>query len=105
MDTKSVFLEARSGSYKCDGKYFSANTHKRGIEMTELFLQAFVSVRSLHSTLLHRARSEQGASMVEYALLVGLIAIVAVAAITLLGGAIANLFGGAGNTLNNLPAS
>jgi pilus assembly protein Flp/PilA len=70
--------------------------------MIELFLNAFITVRGAHSTMLERARTERGASMVEYALLVGLIAVVAVVAVTLLGGGIANLFGGAANCVNNI---
>ena len=35
----------------------------------------------------HEAKSERGASLVEYALLVALIAVVCIAAVTLLGGA------------------
>jgi pilus assembly protein Flp/PilA len=60
--------------------------------MIQLFMQAFVSVREINSQMLHRARSERGASMVEYALLVGLIAIVAVVGLLALGPAIGNLF-------------
>ena len=37
--------------------------------MTELFLNAFFAVRGFHGNLLERARTERGASMVEYALL------------------------------------
>ncbi len=70
--------------------------------MIELFLNAFVAVRGVHSVMLERARTERGASMVEYALLVGLIAVVAVVAVSLLGGGIANLFGGASNCVNTL---
>ena len=70
--------------------------------MIELFLNAFIAVRSTHSNLLERARTERGASMVEYALLVGLIAVVAVVAVGLLGGGIAHLFGGASNCVNTL---
>jgi Flp pilus assembly pilin Flp len=40
--------------------------------------------------------------MVEYALLVGLIAIAAIAAVTFLGGQISNLFNNAGNNLNGV---
>ena len=65
--------------------------------MTELFMHAFFAVQGAHSSLLQRARNERGASMVEYALLVGLIAIVAVVTITVLGKSIAGLF----NTANN----
>jgi Flp pilus assembly pilin Flp len=43
--------------------------------------------------------------MVEYALLVGLIAVVAVVAVSLLGGGIANLFGGASNCVNTLSSA
>src|SRR6185437_13505991 len=60
--------------------------------MTELFLNAFFAVRGFHANLLERARTERGASMVEYALLVGLIAVVAVVAIAALGGGIKGLF-------------
>ena len=73
--------------------------------MIELFLNAFTAVRSTHGNLLERARTERGASMVEYALLVGLIAVVAVVAVSLLGGGIANLFGGASNCVNTLSST
>ena len=76
----------------------------RGTQMTGLFMQAFLTVRSLHSTMLNRARSEQGASMVEYALLVGLIAIVAVVAVTFLGTSIENLFNSAATNINSVNA-
>ena len=70
--------------------------------MVELFLNAFVAVRSAHSNRLERARTERGASMVEYALLVGLIAVVAVVAVTALGGGISGLFGHASNCVGTL---
>jgi pilus assembly protein Flp/PilA len=60
--------------------------------MTEIFMHAFVAVRGVHGSLLQRARTERGASMVEYALLVGLIAIVAVIGLLTLGPAIQHLF-------------
>jgi len=65
---------------------------ERGYDMTELFLNAFFAVRGFHSNLLERARTERGATMVEYALLVGLIAVVAVVAVAALGGTISKLF-------------
>lgn len=43
---------------------------------------------------------EKGASMVEYGLLVGLIAIVVIGALTLLGGGISDLFGEAEQAVN-----
>ncbi len=70
--------------------------------MVELFINAFVTVTGLHGSLLERAHTERGASMVEYALLVGLIAVVAVVAITALGGGISNLFGTTSNCVGTL---
>lgn len=70
--------------------------------MTVLFMQAYASVRGLSGKVLGRTHSERGASMVEYALLVGLIAIAAIAAVTFLGGQISNLFNNAGNNLNGV---
>jgi len=70
--------------------------------MVELFINAFVTVKGLHGTLLERARTERGASMVEYALLVGLIAVVAVVAVAALGGGISNLFSNANTCVGGL---
>jgi pilus assembly protein Flp/PilA len=70
--------------------------------MVELFINAFVAVKGLHGTLLERARTERGASMVEYALLVGLIAVVAVVAIAALGGGISGLFSNANTCVGGL---
>ena len=53
----------------------------RGTEGSAVFARfgcAFVAIRSMHSRDVLRGHSERGASMVEYALLVGLIAVVAV---------------------------
>jgi pilus assembly protein Flp/PilA len=70
--------------------------------MLGYFVNAFVAVRSAHGALLMRARSERGASMVEYALLVGLIAVVAVVAVSLLGTSISGLFSNANNCVGSL---
>ena len=70
--------------------------------MLGVFVNAFVAVRVAHSTLLERARTERGASMVEYALLVGLIAVVAVVAIAALGGGISHLFSNANTCVGGL---
>jgi pilus assembly protein Flp/PilA len=70
-----------------------------------MFIQAFAAVRGAHSSLLGRARSERGASMVEYALLVGLIAVVAVVAVAALGNGIQNLFSNANTCVGSLTAS
>jgi pilus assembly protein Flp/PilA len=71
-------------------------------KMAEIFINAFVAVRGLHTTLFERARTERGASMVEYALLVGLIAVVAVVAVAALGGGISGLFGQANSCVGGL---
>ena len=70
--------------------------------MTELFLNAFLAVQGMHHNLLERARTERGASMVEYALLVGLIAVVAVVAVSLLGSSISHLFSNANSCVGSL---
>ena len=75
------------------------------IQMTLLFLNAFFAVRGFHGNLLERARTERGASMVEYALLVGLIAVVAVVAIAALGGGISHLFSNANTCVGGLNAT
>jgi len=49
-----------------------------------------------------RIRSdESGASLVEYALLLALIAVVAIVALTFLGGSVTNAINSAGSSLNN----
>src|SRR3984885_783776 len=104
MDSSVDFLETGGGSSKYVGKH-SVNLHDEGeYKMTGLFMQAYLTVRGLHSTMLDRARSERGASMVEYALLVGLIAIVAVVAVTFLGTSIKHLFNSAATNINSVNA-
>jgi pilus assembly protein Flp/PilA len=73
--------------------------------MTQLFLNAFLAVQGAHHNLLERARTERGASMVEYALLVGLIAVVAVVAVVALGAGIRNLFSSANNCVGGLTST
>jgi len=70
--------------------------------MTELFINAFFAVRGFHSNLLERARTERGASMVEYALLVGLIAVVAVVVVSALGLGIKGIFSNANTCVGGL---
>jgi pilus assembly protein Flp/PilA len=50
---------------------------------------------------LHISNDEDGASMVEYALLVALIAIVAIVAVTLVGTAVSGEFNSIATTLNS----
>ena len=56
---------------------------------------------ALWSKLASWYHSEKGASMVEYALLVVLIAIIALVAVRLAGQAVSNTFSTIGNTLTN----
>ena len=72
--------------------------------MFELFTNALVAVKSAHRSVLERARSERGATMVEYALLVGLIAVVAVIAVVALGQGINGLFSSTNSCVGNLPS-
>jgi pilus assembly protein Flp/PilA len=57
---------------------------------------------TLRSWLSTRARfGETGASMVEYALLLALIAVVAIGALILLGGGVSHTLNGVANSINN----
>ncbi len=79
-----------------------AGKSKKGeTQMTEMFVRAYFAVRGANQALLTKVGLERGASMVEYALLVGLIAIVAIVTVTLLGGSIAGLFNTANNCVNS----
>jgi pilus assembly protein Flp/PilA len=75
------------------------------LKMAEIFINAFVAVRGMHTTLFERARTERGASMVEYALLVGLIAVVAVVAVAALGTGISGLFSSANTCVGGLSSA
>jgi pilus assembly protein Flp/PilA len=99
MRSSTMWWELQMGS----GNQFGFIGAREGNEgMTELFLNAFFAVRGFHSNLLERARTERGASMVEYALLVGLIAVVAVVAVAALGGGIKGLFNSANTCVGGL---
>lgn len=50
---------------------------------------------------MHRNRDERGASLVEYALLLALIAVVAVASLVLLGHSVSNTLNQVGNQINS----
>jgi pilus assembly protein Flp/PilA len=59
-----------------------------------------VAVAILWARLVGRATSdERGASVVEYALLVSLIAVVCLAAVAVLGGSVFNLFDSSGSSI------
>jgi len=70
--------------------------------MLGMFMNVFPAVSTAHGILFKRARTERGASMVEYALLVGLIAVVAVVAVAALGGGISGLFSSANTCVGGL---
>jgi pilus assembly protein Flp/PilA len=65
-------------------------------------MNAFVAVATARKTLFERARTDRGATMVEYALLVSLIAVVAVVAVAALGGGISGLFSSANTCVGGL---
>jgi pilus assembly protein Flp/PilA len=72
------------------------------VAVRDLLMRAALSVQGAYGTLLDRALSEQGVSMVQYALLVALIALVVVLMVGLLGSGIKGLFGSAHDCMNGL---
>jgi pilus assembly protein Flp/PilA len=59
----------------------------------------FIGLYTAISSLLNRLRREEGQTMAEYGILIGVIAIVVVAAALLLGTSITNLFNNTGSHL------
>jgi len=70
--------------------------------MLGVCLNAFSAVWTVHETLFVRTRSERGANLMEYALVVGLIAVVAVVAVAALGGGVSGLFSSANTCVGGL---
>ena len=66
-----------------------------------MFLRVYTGVAAWWSTLPTRAREERGATAVEYALMLALIAIVIIAAVAFLGHAVSNKFSTVGSGVNN----
>ena len=60
-----------------------------------------MNIDVLKTWLQARCKTERGASLVEYALLVALIAVVCIVAITLLGNEASEKFSSVGSSLNN----
>ena len=56
-----------------------------------------------HTIQLRLSREEEGASLVEYALLVALIAVVCIAAIALIGNEASDQLSGIGNSIGSTP--
>ncbi|MDP9301656.1 MAG: Flp family type IVb pilin [Actinomycetota bacterium] len=66
-----------------------------------MFLRLYTGVAAWWNDLRTRAQEERGATAVEYALMVALIAIVVVAAVAFLGKAASNKFSTMGSGLEN----
>jgi pilus assembly protein Flp/PilA len=66
-----------------------------------MFLRVYTGVVAWWSVLPARAREERGATAVEYALMLALIAVVIVAAVAFLGHAVSNRFNTMGSAVNN----
>jgi len=66
-----------------------------------MFLRIYTGVAAWWNDLRSRALEEKGATAVEYALMVALIAIVIVAAVAFLGKAVSNKFSTIGSGVNN----
>jgi Flp pilus assembly pilin Flp len=72
------------------------------MQMVGMLLNAFVASWTAPETLLARARNERGATLMEYALVVGLIAVVAVVVVAALGRGVSGLFGSANTCVGGL---
>ena len=66
-----------------------------------MFLRLYAGVTTWWNDLKVRAEEEKGATAVEYALMLALIAVVIVAAVAFLGHAVSNRFSTMGSGLNN----
>jgi pilus assembly protein Flp/PilA len=66
-----------------------------------MFLRVYTGMAAWWNDLRARAETEVGATAVEYALMVALIAIVIVAAVAFLGHAVSNKFSTVGSGVNN----
>jgi len=70
--------------------------------MTRLYLTLYVFGLDLRDRV---SREDRGATAVEYGLLVGLIAVVIIAAVVLLGGKLNDVFGTANTKLSSVPTT
>jgi pilus assembly protein Flp/PilA len=66
-----------------------------------MFLQLFTGVQTWWADLKVRAQEERGATAVEYALMVALIAVVIIAAVTFIGTSASDKFDEVGEAVNN----
>ncbi len=65
-----------------------------------MFARMYIGVSTWWSDLTMRAKEEKGATAVEYALMVALIAVVIIAAVAFLGHAASNKFSTVGSAVN-----
>ncbi len=65
----------------------------------------FLKAKYQQARAFFKKKQEEGAAMVEYALLVALIALACVIALTQMGSAISKSFKGIANTLNTIPTN
>jgi pilus assembly protein Flp/PilA len=75
--------------------------HREGgetVNMVSIVMQVVNPIRNAWNR-----RDEVGASLVEYALLLALIAVVALVALHFLGGSVANTLNNVGSSINNAP--
>jgi Flp pilus assembly pilin Flp len=68
----------------------------------DVLSRAFLVLQGAHGTLLERTHSDQGASTVQYALLVAIMALVVAVLVALLGTGARGLFGSAHTCANGL---
>ena len=66
-----------------------------------MFLRLYTGASALWTSLKARAEEEIGATAVEYALMVALIAVVIIAAVAFIGKSASNQFSTVGNAVNN----
>ena len=72
---------------------------ERSVFVKVVFMITRFIVRHLVSRFV---RDERGATMLEYGLLVGLVAVVAIAGLTLFGGSLNTMFGGLSDTVGDV---
>ncbi len=80
-----------------DDDFFKPGSGKTTTYVTEISMPQY---QFLATWLKARVQSERGASLVEYALLVALIAVVCIGAVTFLGNEAADGFSTVGNSIN-----
>jgi pilus assembly protein Flp/PilA len=73
--------------------------------MIKAYVKAVSAVEAFRNHMRALSKDESGASMIEYALLAGLISIAAIVAITAVGGKVNTVFGGVKDALPTAPAT